>query len=211
MRKQSLTDSQKSDLDKVFSLEEIHQAMLSMKLNKVGGCDGWSLEFYITFWEDLKDFLWQMYVQELADGILGRSARQGIISLLAKKSNPREIKNLHPLTLLNIEYKILAKAMALRLKTVLPSIISDTQTGFMEGRQISWNLRKTIDIVSHIYNSGKQAVIISLDFEKCFDRIEHESIFKSLAYFNFGNNLVKWSRVFFNKFEVCTHNAGHTA
>ena len=95
------------------------------------------------------------------------------------------------------------------MRVVLPTIIGDQQTGFMEGRQIHNNIRKCIDIISHIYQSGKKAVVVSIDFKKCFDHIEHESIYAMLKYFEFGDTFIKWIRLFFTQIEICTQNAGY--
>ena len=51
--------------------------------------------------------------------------------------------------------------------------------------------------------------MVSIDFEKCFDHIEHRSIFGMLKYFNFGDNFIQVIKLFFHDFEVCTQNAGH--
>ena len=196
----------------MITIDEIREAAFSLKRNKVGGCDGWSLEFYLHFFDEIKDSLWVMYKEVLDKKVLGCSTRSGIISLLPKKGKDScFLKNLHPLTLLTIEYKILAKVLVTRLKAVLPDLISVDQTGFMEGCYIQSNIRKTIDIVSHIYQSGKRAVIISIDFKKCFDRIEHRSIYEAMEYFGFGNNFIGWSSIFFNQFRICAQNAGFTS
>ena len=205
-----LTPDQKEMLEQPIELEEVLSSLFSMKKGKVCGCDGLSVEFYATFIEWLKELLFTMYQQVLEQGSFGLSSRKGLISLLPKKGkDSRYIKNLRPLTLLNTDFKVLAKVMANRIKKVLPHIIGPQQTGFMPGRCIYTNIRKTIDIVGHIFQSGKQAVIISIDFEKCFDRIEHESIYGALALFNFGMNFIKWSKVFFNDLLICTQNAGY--
>ena len=78
----------------------------------------------------------------------------------------------------------------------------------MCGRQIHQNLRETIDIISHINCTGKKAVVISIDFEKCFDRSEHQSIYAVLKYFGFGSNFIKWWAIFFTKFVLHTQNNG---
>ena len=111
--------------------------------------------------------------------------------------------------MLNTDYKIIAKKFATHLKKVLPTIIGEYQTGFIEGRQIHTNIRKTIDIVSHIYQSGKKAVIICIDFEKCFDRVEHNSIFAAMRYFNFGEKYISWVKALYTDFLICTQNAGY--
>ena len=141
--------------------------------------------------------------------MLGWSTRKGVISLLPKKNkDPRVLKNLRLLTLLNIDYKILAKALATRLKKVLPHIIGEQQTGFMEGRSIQENIRTTMDIVTYINKTGKRACILTLDFEKCFDRIEHRSMYEAMRYFNFGENFIGWMWLFYTNFMVFTQNAG---
>ena len=110
--------------------------------------------------------------------------------------------------MLNTDYKILAKAMSTRMKSVLPSIIGPQQTGFMEGRSIHSNIRRMIDIISHVNQAKKSVVIVSIDFEKCFDRIEHESIFAAMRYFNFGELFIEWTKIFFTDFLICTQNGG---
>ena len=115
---------------------------------------------------------------------------------------------MQPLTLLNLDYKILSCTLALRMKAVLPKIIEEYQTGFMENRQIASNICTTVDIVTHINHTRQRALIISIDFEKCFDRKEHKSIYRALRHFNFGERFIKWTSLFFTDFSVCTQNAG---
>ena len=51
-------------------------------------------------------------------------------------------------------------------------------------------------------------LILSIDMEKCFDRLEHNSIFGSLRYFGFGENFIRWVSLFYNQFLICTQNFG---
>ena len=198
---------QKEYLDTNPSIDEIHMAALSMKCNKVAGCDGLSLEFYLHFFDHIKAPLFQMYLECKSNGIFGLSTWKGLISLLPKKDKDLHLlKILRPLTLLNIDYKILAKTLATRLKKVLLHLIGEQQTGFMEKRCIQENIRTTIDVIMHIYNMGKRTVVISIDFEKCFDHIEHESIYNTMKYFNIGDNFIAWVRLFFTKFLLITQN-----
>ena len=53
------------------------------------------------------------------------------------------------------------------------------------------------------------AVIMSIDMEKCFDRVDYEAIYGSLRTFNFGENLLKWISLFYSDFQVCTQNSGY--
>ena len=205
-----LTNMQKTMLEQEIEMDEIHKVIMSMKLDKVPGCDGFGIGFYRTFYDELKPYLWGMYREVLETGKFGLTSRKGIISLIPKgNKDSRKIVNLRPLTLLCNDFKILAKVLANRLKLVLPDIIDVAQNGFMPEREIHSNLRNTIDIITHIYQSGKKAVILIIDFLKCFDRIEHQAIFKTMKLYNFGSNFIKWSSIFFNEILICTQNAGY--
>ena len=147
---------QKIELDRDITLNEIHEAAKSMHKSKAPGLDGLTLEFYLNFFDKLGPILMELYTKCIKCGILNRSARHGLITLIPKKGkNPKIIKNLRPLTLLNIEYKILARTMALRMKGIINDIIGDHQTGFLEGRQLQSNLCCTIDILTHVNKTGK--------------------------------------------------------
>ena len=119
------------------------------------------------------------------------------------------MKNWHPLTLLNVNYKILSKTLANRMKPVLQYIIRDAQTGFMENRNISSNIRKMFEVILYTKKYNNFALTMYIDFEKCFNRIEYEAIKRSLHYFGFGENFIRWVMLLYNYFELCTQNNGY--
>ena len=161
---------------------------------------------------ELCDILHELYHYCYQSGELNKSARQGIISLLPKgNKNPNYLKNWRPLTLLNLDYKILAKILANRLKVVLPNIIGDQQTGFIENRQISENIVKTMDIIAYASVHRKKQLIVTIDFEKCFDKIAYCAIFGSMEYFGMCTSFQKWVKLFFTKFTAATQNNGYTS
>ena len=99
-------------LDKPLSIEELYTALFSMKSNKTPGVDGLTKEWFLTFWEDIKDVLWGMFSHVIQQGRLGRTSKRGFILLLPKKDkDTRYMKNYRPLTLLCLDYKILAKSL----------------------------------------------------------------------------------------------------
>ena len=106
-----------------------------MKSDKSPGTDGLPSEFYKVFWNDLSEILINSLNYSYEIGKLSISQRRGIIKLIPKKDAELNlIKNWRPLTLLNCDYKIATKAIAGRIKTVIPKLISDDQTGFIKGR-----------------------------------------------------------------------------
>ena len=103
--------------------------------------------------------------------------KQGIISLIPKPGKDAHcIDNWRPISLLTIDYKILALVYANRLKTGLGDIISETQSGFMKNRHITNNIR-LLDYADAVQS---QALLLFLDFYKAFDTMEHAFLLKTL-------------------------------
>ena len=83
-----------------------------MKNNKTPGNDGLTKEFYETFWDKLKTPLMESINRDFYTKILSISQRQPVIKLIEKKNrNKRYIKNWRPISFLNVDTKILSKAI----------------------------------------------------------------------------------------------------
>ena len=132
------------DCEIEFALDELFLSMKSMENGKTPGNDGITKEFYETFWDELKFAFIKSINQAKVTGELSISQRQAVIKLIEKKDrDKRFIKNWRPISLLNVDTKIISKAMALRLKNALPSIISTNQTAYVNKRCISESGRYT--------------------------------------------------------------------
>ena len=163
------------DLDREITVDDFTQAVRTLKHNKSPGPDGIMAEFMQFFWGKIKDMYYKAIICAKQKGHLHLSTCRGIIQLIPKKGrDPLLLKNWRPLTMLSIDYKILAKALADRLKVILPDLISEEQNSFMQGRQISSTIRIAMDIAR--YNKNINGYLLSLDFEKCFDRLEYERV-----------------------------------
>ncbi len=93
-------------------------------------------EFYKCFWDILGKDLVDVLNYSFHSGLLSESMRLALISLIFKKGDKLELKDWRPISLLNVDYKIGTKALANRLKTVLPSVINTDQTGGAPGCSI---------------------------------------------------------------------------
>ena len=115
---------------------------MSMSCDKSPGTDGLPVNFYRMLWDDLKELVCSVFNTCFNDGELCPSMKRGIITLLPKKGKDTLfLKNWRPISLLNTDYKILAKVLSTRLQKVLPSIIHGDQTGFLKDRYIGENIR----------------------------------------------------------------------
>ena len=187
---------------------ELTTALKQTNRNKSPGPDGLSADFYMMFWTKLGEIIHRAFLDSFKKGNLYVTVRRGAITLIPKNRNPLLVQNWRPIVLLNADFKILSKALATRLKMVLHTIISEDQTGFIPGRNISHNIRKAIDLIQITEIQNLDALIISVDFLKAFDRVSYEAMWKILRYFNIGETYISWMKVLFSNFALFTTNAG---
>ena len=121
-------------------------------------------------WNDVAEILIKSFNYSYEMGKLSISQSRGIIKLIPKKdADLNLIKNWRPLTLLNCDYKIATKAIAKRIKTFLPKLVSYDQTGFIRGRFIGENIRLIDSVIKYTKAKNMPGLLLFLDFEKAFD------------------------------------------
>ena len=118
------------------------------------------------------------------------------------------MNNKWPISLLNIDYKILSGNLANRLKTILPKIIGDTQKGFLKNRYIGENIHLVYDIMSELNIRQRKGLILLLDFEKAFDSLEWHYIKKVMQKYNFFETFINWFKTVYSGACSCVINNG---
>ena len=192
-----------------INFKDLEDAIKSMNNNKTPGEDGLPVDFYKVFWTHLKGVFYEMMCYNYEEGILHKTARKGILNLIPKQDkDTRYIKNLRPITLLNTDYKIIEKAVANKMILALEHIIHQDQRGFMKDRRISVNIRKMLDIIHIAQKEDLEAVVLSLDFVKCFDKCSFSILHGSLDYFQFGEVVKTWTKILYRDFTVKVQNNG---
>ena len=137
------------------------------------------------------------------------SQRQAVITLIEKKDHDRcDLKNWRPISLLNVDAKIASKVIAERIKRLLPDLIHNNQSGYIPGRNISENIRSILDIMEYTKVKKLPGLLLFIDFEKAFDSLEWDFLEKCLEKFNFGPDLIKWIKTFYNDIQSCVINNG---
>ena len=180
-----------------------------MNSDKTPGTDSLPCEFYKIFWNDVSDILISSFNYSYETGTLSVSQRRGILKLIPKKDvNLSLVKHWRPLILLNCDYKIATKAIASRIKNFFPKLISDDQTGFIKNRFIGENILLIDSVIRYTAARNIPGLLLFLDFEKAFDTLEWTFIQKTLKYFGYGPQLLKWINIFYCNTESCILNNG---
>ena len=204
-----LSASQKNDCEVEITLDECKESLKTFDKNKSPGTDGITVEFYDKFWHILGKPMVDCFVHAFECGELSSSQKQAIITLLEKQGKDRQfIKNWRPISLLNHDYKILTKALSIRLKKVLPTIIHPNQSAYVEGRYMGDSIRLIQDVMEYTKLHNKSGMLLLIDFQKAFDSVEHDFIVKALEIFNFGENLIKWFKLVCKNACSCVINNG---
>ena len=121
-----LSGEEKSFLQKDLTINELKEALTSFADNKSPGEDGLTKNFYQTFFDLLCKDLLNSYneLEAFCKGSLSVSQKRGTITLIPKGyENLTELKNWRPISLLNIDYKILSKVLARRMENILPKLV----------------------------------------------------------------------------------------
>uniref|UniRef100_A0A803TEV0 Reverse transcriptase domain-containing protein n=1 Tax=Anolis carolinensis TaxID=28377 RepID=A0A803TEV0_ANOCA len=168
-----LKDEQRKDLNNPITIGEIDIAIRKLKNNKAPGPDGFTAIFYKIFKEKLGPLLKDILNNILDNKEIPISWQKANISLIHKENTePTEIKNYRPISLLNHDYKIFTTIMAERLKNFMRKWISEEQVGFLPNRQIKDNIRILIDTIEYYEkHNEKQMALLFIDAEKAFDKV----------------------------------------
>ena len=106
---------------------------------------------------------------------------------------------MRPISLLNVDCKIISKALASRLKKVLPNLISPQQTAYVENRFIGESGRLIADIIEITDILNKEGFLVTVDVEKALDSLDHTFLISVLKKFGFDNDFVNWIETLISK------------
>ena len=159
---------------------------------KVPGPDGLTVEFYNCFWDLLGPKCVEVANKCFEDEELTETMKCSVTRILFKKGDRKNLKNWRPISLLNVDYKIVSKVLSFRLCKVLDSIIDPDQTCSVPGRTIASNLHTLRDILDYIERTDETGILISLDQGKAFDRVNRKFLLDLLEKYGFGSDFKKW-------------------
>lgn len=154
------------------TMEEIKKVVFNFSKDASSGPAGFPAIFYTTCWEVIKEDL----LEAIEDFFLGAALPVGIsstsITLIPKVENPLAWSDFRPISLCNCSHKILSMLLNDRLATVLPGLISENQSGFLQGRLISDNLLLTQELIHSLdVKTRGSNIALKIDMQKAYDRL----------------------------------------
>ncbi|KAL4189281.1 hypothetical protein AMTRI_Chr08g164710 [Amborella trichopoda] len=123
-------------LEQPFTKDEIVQALNALANDKAPCPNGFPIAPFKILWSTFRPNFMEFFEKFFHRGILHKAINATFIALVPKVEGAKEIKDFYPISLLNSTYKILAKVLASRLQQGLPSVISPSQSAFIQDRQI---------------------------------------------------------------------------
>ena len=198
-------------IEQIIHPENIKVAIHDLAANSTPGADSMPLAFYMSHREEIAPLLQRLYSELLRHGQLSQTMRQAILSPIFKNKGFRhEPKQYRPIAVTTMEYRILSKCIAQRLNKAIAFLVGDPQTGFYPGRKYDENIllvRGTIrDINGRRPHDG--GLILFLDNEKAFDRVQHDFMFDVLRAFNLPDEMVAAVRTLYRSANTAVKTNG---
>lgn len=189
--------------DREIDEKEVEAAIGGLKSGKSPGSDGIGIEWYKTYREEVAPILVKVFKEMERTGMVQDRMVEGVIALVYKKGNRLNIENYRPISLLNVDYKILTKVLANRVKKVIGSIVQPTQSYSIPGRDIADTIGTVRDVIEYMKRDKKGGIVLGIDWNKAFDRVEHKYLFKVLEKFGFGSRMIGWVKRLYEKAKSC--------
>ena len=194
-----LKNEDREMLNNYISEQEVREAIRDLNIDKSPGDDGITAEFYQAFNLAIVPIVTEVFNNIWLNDEMPSSKKNGIIQLIYKKKGTvTNLKYWRPITLLNLDYKILTKILANRLKLCIDYLLNYNLSSGVKQRDILDNILNLKTLLDYVKAKNLNAAFISLNNEKAFDRLEHNYMFKVLEKFNFPNRYIRWIKFIYN-------------
>ena len=190
-----VTQSMNAMLVREFQASEVHKTLKQMYPLKAPSPNGMPPLFFQKFWFTVGGLVTKTILDFLNLGMTPPKFNETHIVLIPKTKSPKRVIEFRPISLCNVIYKLASKTLANRLKNILPAIISDTQSTFVNGRLITDNVLVVFEMMHHINlkkTGTTREMALKLDISKAYDRVEWARLEKIMEKLGFHS---RWRRL----------------
>jgi hypothetical protein len=187
-----LTMEETNDLDAPLSINELDGSLKLSNMRSAPGVDGFSYRFIAEFWEYFRVPLFNCAADVLENNSLPDFFMTAVIKLIPKKGDTAKISNWRPISLLSNFYKIISRAINMRLQGVVDRVLSRAQKGFTKTRQIQEVIINCMETMEYCVKNKIKGVLVSVDQSKAFDSVSHAYMEKVYDFFGFGERIKRW-------------------
>ena len=187
-----VTSVENWDLTAPFSVDEVRNALDSMKGSSAPGPDGLPVTFFQRFWPEVKAVIMPIF-QEFYTGTLDMARlNYRIITLIPKIVGATDIRQFRPITVINVMERLVAKVCAIRMAPVAGRLAHPLQSAFMKGRFIHDGILALHEIVHEVKSKNHHGVFLKLDFQKAYDRLDWTFLWLALDRRGFDDRWSSW-------------------
>jgi len=180
-----------------FQKEEIDAVVRHLPSNKAPGPDGFNTDFLKRCWPIICAEFYQ-FCNAFYDGnVCLQSLNGSHITLIPKHDNAVKISDYRPISLLNTSIKVMTKLLANRLQIAMPKLVHKNQYGFLKGRTIQDCLAWSLEYLHLCHQSRDEIIILKLDFEKAFDKVEHQLMIQIMQHKGLPERWITWMNMIF--------------
>jgi hypothetical protein len=190
-----ISDDMNDDLCKPFSDDEIGNALFQIGPLKAPGPDGLPARFFQRNWGVMKEDVINAVKRFFEEGRMPEGVNDTTIVLIPKVQHPKILKEYRPISLCNVIYKIVSKCLVNRLRPLLDTIISDSQSAFIPGRMITDNALIAFECIHAIQQGNSDRsnfCAYKLDLAKAYDRVDWRYLENVLVKLGFHWRWVQW-------------------
>lgn len=193
-----ITETEQTTLEATITEEEVRKALKEIPVGKSPGPDGLMILYYKKYQNYLIPKMCP-YMNKIRDkGEMRREALAANIAIILKEDKDSTLCY-RPISLLNVDTKLLAKVLADRLKQIINKIIHSDQVGFISGREGRDNGIKTLLVVQKIKESRAPGLLLSIDAENAFDRVDWGFMMWTLEKIGLGDITRRWMGALYSR------------
>ena len=192
IRFQSINQQQNDMLVGRFQEEEVREAIWDCGSDKSPGPDGLNFKFIKKFWDIMKPDILRFLDEFYVNGIFLKGGNASFIALIPKVSDPQEISEYRPISLIGCIYKIISKLLAKRIQKMMPSIIDGRQSAFIEGRHLLHGVLIANEVVEEARRKQNPCLVFKVDYEKAYDSVSWNFLMYMMTRMGFSPRWIRW-------------------